>query len=95
MTDKRHLRVVLPTENPPPELRYSMPDPDELRDAFDRVQYHCYRAEQIDVRIDACDLRQVLMLAETYLALANMGQEQAVSKIRDLHRVLRKRKAED
>jgi hypothetical protein len=81
-----------------PEDGYAMPDPDELREAYDRVRALAFpgvgRGGGVDdpVTLTCGDLRRVLTLAQGYLVLTTYGgQEQMVGKLRDVRRARRAR----
>jgi hypothetical protein len=79
----------LPSDDAPPRERYTMPDPDGLSDAYQRLREAAYH----DTHMSRDDVKAVLMLAEGYLGLTTyeMGQECCVAKLRDIWRARRRR----
>jgi hypothetical protein len=83
--------VRLPHDETDERKRYSMPDVDELHDAYIRL----YRAVWYDHEgaPDIEDIKRVLMLANGYVSLTTyeLGQECCVGKLRDIWRARRHR----
>ena len=75
----------LPHGETDPAKRYSMPDPDELYEAYMRVHRHRFYGEGA---LNKDDLSSVLALASGYLSLTTheLGQECCVGKLRDVWR---------
>lgn len=89
------LRVTLPHGETDPRKTYSLPNPEALRPARDRVRHACYPQPAFSapdqITVDRSDLVRLLMLADGYLVLAAGpgGQELMVGKLRDLWRARR------
>jgi hypothetical protein len=79
----------LPSADAPESKRYTMPDPDGLHDAYQRLREAAY----YDMPMDREDVKDVLGLAEGYLGLTTyeLGQECCVGKLRDIWRARRRR----
>lgn len=88
------LRITLPHDETDESRRYSLPDPDELREAYAAVyRWHHWHGPVPPTREE---WTRVLMLASGYLDLTTYdgGQECCVGKLRDLWRARRARAAE-
>jgi len=88
------LRITLPHDETERARRYSLPDPDALREAFDAVyKWHHWHGPVPPTREE---WTRVLMLASGYLGLTTYdgGQERCVGKLRDIWRARRARAAE-
>lgn len=85
--------IKLPHDETDPDKRYSMPDPDALADAYQRVRSHWSRGAQPSEGNMESDLAAVLALARGYLDLTTyeLGQECCVGKLRDIWRARRAR----
>jgi hypothetical protein len=84
-------RMTLPSEDAPPDERYSMPDPDADLEAFVRLRAAAFDPDRPHADIN--DIRAVLSLANGYLDLTRgeAGQEVNVKRLRDIWRERRRR----
>ncbi len=82
--------IRLPSPTADPSERYSMPDPDVLYSAYERV-YRSVWHDRGEPKIE--DVKSVLALADGYLDLTTypLGQECCVGKLRDVWRARRLR----
>lgn len=81
--------LSLPHGEDDPNKTYTMPDPDELGDAFSRAWMARFSGKHAAKN----DMAAVLMMANAYLHLTtySLGQEVCVGKLRDIWRARRAR----